>query len=57
VQPDANKSVAFAVLAELKANPLFDATNTVFSSLISAEEAPGTFSFKISAQLKRPLKL
>ena len=56
-QPDANKSIAFAVLSELKENPMFDSTNTVFSSLISAEEPPGTFTFKITAQLKRPLKL
>jgi len=57
VQASANKDIAFEVLNQLQQSPMFDATNTVFSSSISAEEAPGTFTFKITAQLKSPLKL
>jgi len=56
-EASANKEVAFKVLDALKSSPMFDSTNTVFSSIISPEEAPGTFTFKITAQLKRPLKL
>jgi hypothetical protein len=54
---DANLLIAFRVEAELRACDLFDPTNTVLSSNISPVEEPGTFTFKMNLQLKRPFKL
>ena len=54
---DANQVMAFAVEAELQSSPLFDPTNTKLSSIIGQLEEPGTFTFKMTLQLKRPLKL
>jgi type IV pilus assembly protein PilM len=56
-QPDANKEVFFSVLTELKASPYFVPDETKDTSSISADEEPGTFTFGISAKLRRPLKL
>jgi type IV pilus assembly protein PilM len=56
-QADANKATAFTVLNELRNSSFFDATNTVFSGDIGGEEPPGTFTFKVDAYLKHPLKL
>ena len=62
---DANKELAFAVLAELRNCPLFDGderatkfiVNPATNSQISEEEPPGTFTFGVQIELKRPLKL
>jgi type IV pilus assembly protein PilM len=56
VSPEANKQLAFQVLDEIKSSASFS-TNSAFSGDIGNEEPPGTFTFKISARLKRPLKL
>ena len=53
----ADTEMAFAVLNELKASPMFDADNTIFSGSLSSVEPPGTFTFPITVTLKRPLKL
>ncbi len=53
----ANTELAFTVLNELKASPLFDSEKTQFSGNISADEPPGTFTFGVNVKLKRPLKL
>jgi hypothetical protein len=45
------------VLDEIKSSTYFDATNTVFNGDIGADEPPGTFTFKVTAKLKKPLKL
>jgi type IV pilus assembly protein PilM len=56
-QADANLVMAYAVQAELRASALFDPTNTALSSSLGPIEDPGTFTFKMNIQLKRPLKL
>jgi type IV pilus assembly protein PilM len=56
-QADANLVTAYAVEAELKSSALFDPTNTTLSSSLGPTEDPGTFTFKMTLQLKRPLKL
>jgi type IV pilus assembly protein PilM len=55
--PDANLVTAYAVEAELRSSALFDPTNTALSSNLGPTEDPGTFTFKMNIQLKRPLKL
>ena len=57
ISPSANTDIAFAVLNELKASPMFDAEKTVFAGNITPDEPPGTFTFTITVKLKRPLKL
>jgi hypothetical protein len=57
-QADADKGIAYSVLQELQSSPLFDpdpeATRT--DSEVTYDEN-GTFTFRIIARLKRPLKL
>ena len=57
--PSAKTELAFAVLKELQSSPLFDPDEkkTKFSSNISEDEPPGTFTFGVNVGLKRPLKL
>jgi hypothetical protein len=57
ISPEANKQTAFQVLDEIKTSAFFDATNTVFNGDIGQDEPPGTFTFKVTARLKHPLKL
>ncbi len=58
IQPEADKETAYEVLAELQKSPIFDSgTNTHFIGDINNPEPPGTFTFKIAARLKRPMKL
>jgi hypothetical protein len=57
VDSAANRDMAFRVEEALKSSSLFDPTNTFLSSQASPEEAPGTFTFSVTVQLKRPLKL
>jgi hypothetical protein len=56
-QPQANMGIAYDVLNELKACPLFDAEKTRTSTDVTLDEQTGTFTFSIIAQLKQPLKL
>jgi hypothetical protein len=56
-QADANKEIFYSVLNELKSSPFFVAEETHDTSPISADEPPGTFTFGVSAKLKKPLKL
>jgi hypothetical protein len=56
-QPEANKETAYAVLSEIRNSPLFDPAGTRFDRDIGADEPPGTFTFSITAKLKKPLKL
>ncbi len=56
-QPEANKSIAYAVVDELRASPMFDAEQTRFASDVGNEEPPGTFTFTVTAKLKEELKL
>jgi hypothetical protein len=70
ISPVANQEVAFDVLNEMSKSAYFDASKTRAVGDITPEiplneqgvytasgEPPGTFSFKIVAKLKRPLKL
>jgi hypothetical protein len=57
VSPAANQETAFEVLNEIKSSDYFDASRTKPDGAISAEVAPGTFSFRIVTKLKRPLTL
>ena len=56
-QADANQVMAYAVENALRSSALFDPTNTALSSSLGPTEEPGTFTFKMNIQLKRPLKL
>jgi len=57
-QADADKRIAYDVLGELLSSPLFDPDpqETRTDSEVTYEEN-GTFTFRIIARLKRPLKL
>jgi hypothetical protein len=57
-QADADKGMAYAVLQELQNSPLFDPDpqETKTDSEVTYEEN-GTFTFRIIAKLRRPLKL
>ena len=57
VDPSANTGIAYALQRELQASPYFDPKATQLSGEISVDEASGTFTFGISAVLKKPLKL
>ena len=58
VSSEANKEIVFSVLNEIKSSPLFDPDYTDPDGKgLSAEEAPGTFTFGFFVGLKRPLKL
>lgn len=55
--PAANQETAFEVLTGIKGSDYFDATETKADGNIGEEVPPGTFSFKITTKLKRPLTL
>jgi type IV pilus assembly protein PilM len=57
VDASADPGIAFAVLDQIKTNPLFDAKETRFSSEIIPDETSGTFTFGVNAVLKKPFKL
>ncbi len=57
-KPEADKSIAYAVLQQIQENPLFDKDGTSFSEGgVTPDEQTGTFTFSVIARLKRPLKL
>jgi len=56
-QPEANKSIAYSVVDEIKASPKFDPQATRFVGDVGNEEPPGTFTFSVTTKLKRQLKL
>jgi type IV pilus assembly protein PilM len=51
----ADKEIVYAVMNEISSSPMFD--SDVEPGAISEEEPPGTFTFKLTVGLKRPLKL
>ncbi len=57
VSATANGETAFEVLNGIKSSEYFDTSQTRVDGGISAEVPPGTFSFKITTKLKRPLTL
>jgi hypothetical protein len=56
VSSEANKELAFSVVNEIKNCGLFDATNMVPGSVTMDTMQTNTFTFELSAKLKRPLK-
>jgi len=58
-QADADKGIAYTVLQELQNSPLFDPNplETRTDSEVNPDEQTGTFTFRLIARLKRPLKL
>jgi type IV pilus assembly protein PilM len=57
VDPSANSDIAYALQSELQASPYFNPKATQLSGEISADDASGTFTFRISVALKTPLNL
>src|SRR5688572_16234177 len=57
VTADANITVAYAVENELKANALFNPTNTLLSPQLTPDDASGTVTFEVKLALKRAIKL
>jgi len=57
-QADADKGIAYGVLQELQGSPFFDPDpqETRTDSEVTYDEN-GTFTFRIIARLRRPLKL
>jgi type IV pilus assembly protein PilM len=55
VSPTANGETAYAVQEALKQSEYFDPAGVVFSGTVAEEEL--TFSFELTAKLKRPIKL
>ena len=53
----ANQAIAYPLLEELKASPLFDPSGTEFSTGIMPDDTTGTFTFGVTLKLKEPLKL
>ncbi len=58
-QPEANKTLAYDVVAEIRNCPLFDPDPeaTRFSGNPTDETPPGTFTFSVTVGLKHPRKL
>lgn len=54
--PDANKSVLYSVVDEIKASPVFH-EDTKPTGNIGADEPPGTFAFTLNVKLRNPVSL
>jgi len=52
-----NTELAFAFLNELKKSRMADPEGTQFAGNIDPDEPPGTFTFRVTLKLKRPMKL
>jgi type IV pilus assembly protein PilM len=57
IDPSANTDIAYTVLNELQANPLFDPKATQLRGDITPDDATGTFTFGITVGLQHPLNL
>ena len=57
IDPSANTDIAYTVLNELQANPLFDPKATQLRGDITPDDATGTFTFGITVGLQNPLNL
>jgi len=55
--PSANTQIEYALQEALKADSLFDSTNTTLAGDINLDPASGTFTFGVKLKLKRPLKV
>lgn len=55
--PNADNELAFALLKELKASPLFDEKETVLSGNLNQEDNSPTYTFDVKLKLKRVIKL
>ena len=57
IDPSANTDIAYTVLNELQANPLFDPKATQLRGDITPDDVTGTFTFGITVGLQHPLNL
>jgi len=57
IDPAANSDIAYTLENELQASPDFDPKATQLTGQINPEDASGTFTFGVSAQLSNPLNL
>ena len=57
IDPSANTDIAYTVLNELQANPLFDPKATQLRGDITPDDTTGTFTFGITVGLQHPLNL
>lgn len=57
VDPAADSDIAYAFESQLQASPYFNSQATQLTGQINAENAAGTFTFGVTAVLKKPLKL
>ena len=57
IDPAANSDIAYTLENELQASPGFDPKATQLTGQINPEDASGTFTFGVSAQLSNPLNL
>ena len=55
--PSANSAFAYKLEAELKTNAVFNAKGTTLGQLDDADEKPLTFTFGMTLQLAKPIKL
>ena len=57
VSASANSELGYAVLNELRNDPMFVREETDFVGGLTADEAPGVFTFRMTVKLRKPLKL
>jgi hypothetical protein len=57
VSASANSELGYAVLNELRNDPMFVREETDFIGGLTADEAPGVFTFRMTVKLRKPLKL
>ena len=57
VSASANSELGYAVLNELRNDPMFVREETDFVGGLTADEPPGVFTFRMTEKLRKPLKL
>ena len=57
VSASANSELGYAVLNELRNDPMFVREETDFVGGLTADEPPGVFTFRMTVKLRKPLKL
>jgi len=57
VSASANSELGYAMLNELRNDPMFVREETDFVGGLTADEAPGVFTFRMTVKLRKPLKL
>jgi type IV pilus assembly protein PilM len=57
VSASANSELGYAVLNELRNDPMFVREETDFVGGLTADEPPGVFTFRMTVKLRKPLKI